>query len=455
MPDGGRPGVPLNDDPLALGVRWRRVFLFVLGVVCLIVATLRFVDPVGELYVPYMRPGAADFYYPYNGARALLRGVNPYAHDEADLFDPWDREDSLAGVKIRQYYPPSHLVYDVPLALLLGADIRLASRVWFGTNLGALVGIALLVVLLIRALRERAPGGDDVELGVLVLVALALNPGVQLGLERGQSDIHCALFYWGAILLFARGKTGFALGLATAATLLKGYGSLFTAGLFLFSMGDPSRRKSPLVGVAVPVAFLLLPVAQFLPAAQAAVRFRLGMWANVWLNQGFRNMAYELVPEYAEAGRLTLIGVGVLVSLACGVSVYRFRHAEPREHLISLIVFALVSLSTMLGAASWSIIYNIIIVVPGVLVLGLSGTPLAAMTTRARTTFWSVALLVILCLTWLVRGWRLDVNVSSFGLAALLVLGAFYAIATLGGGGAVSSLEPVSSCETPLPSLPL
>src|SRR4051812_27923245 len=59
-PDVGRPGAPLIDDPLASGLRWRRAFLIALGVACLVIATSRFVDPVGERYAPYMTPGSAD-----------------------------------------------------------------------------------------------------------------------------------------------------------------------------------------------------------------------------------------------------------------------------------------------------------------------------------------------------------------------------------------------------------
>src|SRR5689334_4522443 len=97
-------------------ISWSAAALLLSVAVVLYTDVSRFVDPVGEKYVSVMPPGSADFYVPFNGARALLKGLDPYHHDDRSLFDPWQREEAIGGVHFRQFYPPSHLLLYVPLA---------------------------------------------------------------------------------------------------------------------------------------------------------------------------------------------------------------------------------------------------------------------------------------------------------------------------------------------------
>ena len=420
--------------------RWRAAFVAALALAALVVLTSRFVDPVGERYIPFLRPGAADFSYPFNGARALLRSENPYVHDDAELFDPWHRDEAVNGVMTRQFYPPSALLYDVPLALLTGGDRRVASRIWFGVNLAALVGIAALTVLMMRTLSPRTAALDDVtddvsephgfELGLLFLTALAANPGVQLGLERGQSDIQLSLFCWAAIACYSRGKTGGALCLASIATLLKGYSLLLLAGLFVLSMRDPRTRKPAILGVLAPTAVLLLPVISLMPYSQRAIAFRVDMFERNWSNHSFKSIVDVFSPGSADVGRLVLTALGVAITIACALAVDRTRDAAPSEHMLALVVFAVVSLTTLIGASSLSVTYNLIFLLPAVLVLGLSQGLLARLVESVPPSVWGALLVVTVASMWLVKTWSKRFPLDAVGLLGALAVGACFGIAT-------------------------
>lgn len=117
MGSGDRRSV--EPSPAAPAVRlggWAWAAMAIVTWVVLYTGSIRFLDPVGEKMIGFMPPGGADFAYPFNGARALLAGINPYVHSEPSLIDPWRRDEPIAGVIFRQFYPPTHLLLYVPLA---------------------------------------------------------------------------------------------------------------------------------------------------------------------------------------------------------------------------------------------------------------------------------------------------------------------------------------------------
>lgn len=92
----------------------------------------------------------------------------------------------------------------MPLALIFGKDLVAAGRAYFVLSLCCLILVGVVMCLLVRRIR-REPVAPT--FGVLAVTYLMLHPGVQLGLERGQSDILMAAMAWPAIFFFTREPT--------------------------------------------------------------------------------------------------------------------------------------------------------------------------------------------------------------------------------------------------------
>ena len=136
------PPPPAITAPRLSRSAWVGLLLAVLVVAY--TGSTRYLDPVGEKYVDFMTPGGGDFVVPYNGARGLLMGENPYNHNNPALFDPWGRDQMDRGFNFRQAYPPSHLSAYMPLVIISGGDFRVGSRIWFHLNLACLIALCFV-----------------------------------------------------------------------------------------------------------------------------------------------------------------------------------------------------------------------------------------------------------------------------------------------------------------------
>ena len=324
----------------------------------------RLENPDGEKKVPLFPPGQNDFSYTYMGARALLAGVNPYHNDRSEFTHPIFPPRDFGGYK--QIYPPGNLLVHLPLALWKGADYESAGRIWFGLSLVELVLLAVLT----WALTRRIMGVPLTPVWIVfVCVCLTLNTGVELALERGQSDIVVAFLAWGAIACFLRGRYAASTFLSIWSVSIKGYAILLAIGLGLLVL-DRRRWKPLLIGGALAVAILVVPVLHLMGDAMRAVAFRKDMFWPVWYNHSFSNAAYTLAPGWKEKGRIVLSVFALGVTIASFIQARRaLARGAPERAALWVVAFASASLGTMIGYSALSISYNLILVLPGALIL--------------------------------------------------------------------------------------
>jgi hypothetical protein len=409
-------------------------------VLCLVASTgfytdiLRLVNPIGEKYVPPFPPGQNDFSYSYDGARALIARQNPYHNDRPELTNPIFRVAVVDGVPFKQLYPPGHLLTLVPLALWKGTNWQEAARLWFRFNLLALLALAVLTWALVR----RATNLPLTPLWIVLLfAALALNPGTELGLERGQSDILIALLCWAAVFSFLQGAIGSAIFLAIWGTSIKGYPLLLASGLIVLALAR-GRWKPTLVGVGAAVIVLVLPVWRYFATAAKGAKARADMFWPVWYNHGFRNLVFRWFPLWADRGRTVLSAFALAV--AAGAWIQAWRAASRGSRAASafwLVLFATASLGTMLGYSALSVSYNLILILPGTLVLAACQDHVSAafLSMRKWTTHaLGAALLACLFLLFICRlgddppGYDGNIPAAAYGIAMLFpILGALVA----------------------------
>jgi hypothetical protein len=318
-----------------------------------------------------MKPGGADFFQTFAGARALARGENPYQNTLPGMADPWGRALSIEGEPFKVAYPPSQLLFYVPLAKLQD-DPRQAGRILFWSNLVLLLGLSLLT----RWLLLEATVTDVLErrfswlLVPLLYFILTANVGTCLGLERGQSDIMGAMLCWGAVALFLKGGRFLPAFLVACAILMKGYALLLGLGLGL--LGLPRRGWRPmLAGAAVAAAVLLLPVIGYLDEGLRAARWLSQEFAwPYWNNHGFKNLAYQIAPDGAEPGRIVMTAIALLVTVGCWrLARNARRRDEERSATLWVLLFAMSSLATLVGYGAASFVYNQVLILPGAFVL--------------------------------------------------------------------------------------
>jgi hypothetical protein len=356
---------------------WAWISLVVIFAAAVYTDVSRFRNPSGEKYIPdYYYGGQADFSYAYLGARALLAKENPYVNAVPEFTHHIFKPELIDGEPYKQLYPPGHLLTYLPLAWLYGADYVAAGRVFFHFSLGFLVLLGGVIWLLLQRIREHAISPLFVFLAITVLV---LHFGVQLGLERGQSDNLIALLCWAAVYAMAKQRVGLAMFLAVWATSIKGYPLLFTAGLGLIALRPVVWRRA-LLGAAIGVALFALPAAQYLPNALKAMTFRSEMFRPIWFNHGFRNVIAELVsPDAADRGRRLLTEAALLVIAIWGLRIWQYRRQiDSAEGLFALAMFCTAALLAPLGISSYSVSYNLILIIPGLVLLAASQDWLAS-----------------------------------------------------------------------------
>jgi len=333
-------------------------------VLCSDLARLR--NPVGEKFIPPEPPGQIDFSYAYLGARALLAGVNPYHNDRDEFTSRIFKPIVIDGVTYKQIYPPGQLLLYLPLALWKRADWEGAARIWFTINLIALGVLGVLT----WALVQRVLAVPFSPIWILAFsTSLALSTGVELGLERGQSEIFAAALCWGAVICALREKVAVAAFLSVWAASIKGYPALFTAGLLLLMLGRASWRRV-LAGTALAVGLFIVPGLPFMGDASRGARFRSGMFWPHWYNHGFMNAVHTVAPAWATGGRLVLSVFALVVTVAAWVQARRASARGPTaSRALWLVVFAIASLGTILGYSALSVSYNLVLILPGVLAL--------------------------------------------------------------------------------------
>lgn len=406
---------------------WAPVAMVVLSLTVLYTDISRFSGPIGDQYLPsIMQPGGADFIFPYDGARALVMGVNPYHNNVPELGDPYGR---FQGQPFQQLYPPTHLVMLLPLARLVKGNRLLASRIWFHCNLAFLILLAFVSWRLIRRLLPSATDWQWLLLPFFLFV-YALGPGMLLLLERGQSDLLTSLLCWSAALLSLRRRWFLAMFLATWGTMIKGYPLIFLPGLAVLGL---TRRHwmGTIAGAAAAVLIFLAPAWRYIPDAMAALASRSGMFWAVWYNHSFRNLAYALSPAWALSGHKLLTGFGVVAAVSCWTGMWRAH--DDRDRVVWLTLFTTCSLGTMLGYSSLSCTYNIIIVLPGAVLLALSQRPILALAgaTRRYETALGLAITVAGFLLFIAKLGSGTFPVGAVGLVGVLAISCTLAVTRL------------------------
>jgi hypothetical protein len=380
----------------------------------------RFQDPVGEKYLAVMQPGAADFVAPYQGARALVAGVDPYRNQIEDFRDPWHREVIVDGAPTSQFYLPTHLWIYTPFVYATNGNPRAAGRIWFVINLLCVLALATITASLVGSalgLRERA----EAPLILLCWIGLALHGGSLLGFERGQSDFIGALACWGAIASLQRGRTALAMFLATFAALLKGYAAPFSLALLI--VVEPKRRWRALAGGMVALLVLLAPVARYLPEALANVRVRVAQFHPGWQNVSFRSLVHAPWAAWLLAAGATVASV---------LTVMRARRAmrdDPAARPFALAMMTMATLGTMLGISSMTYDYALVLVLPGLMVLALAHDPAQAalgLAPRSRQALAATTLVAIAC-TWKLRLVSDQLPLGAIGLVLGIGLAGAYA----------------------------
>ena len=355
-----------NTNPHLGRWAWFSIILVLLGV--FYTGVIRNLDPVGDKFFFHMYPGGGDFVYPFNGARALLAGVDPYTHKVPELFDPWRRDEPINGIMFRQFYPPSHLAAYVPLVLITDGDFRLANRLWFHINIFSLLILSLVSCFLVARV-FRWSGTIEMYGAMLfpsMLFALSMNQGVAIGLERGQSDIFTAMLCWVGVLAWLCKMRFLPLLLVVTAALFKGYAVLFALGLGMLGLFEGRRLVPIIAGAILPVLVLVVPVLQHFPKGLEASLYRADKFWNIWYNHGFKNLIYNVSPDFAEMGNLLLF---TLTTSVAALVWWRLFRAESETKPMWMVLFACISLTAMLGVSGLSVSYNLILILPGILVL--------------------------------------------------------------------------------------
>jgi hypothetical protein len=345
---------------------WALIALTLVGAISLYSDIGRFENPTGDRYFGYDRQGQSDFTYPYLGARSLLAGVNPYHHNRPELDSPIYSVETIDGVAFKQLYPPSHLLLFVPLAHWCGEDWQVAARVWFHVLLVALAGLSITTWALVRRITRLSLAPVWV---LPFALCLFLNCAVEFCLERGQSDILTALFCWGALLSFLRRRIDVAVFLTVCGTCIKGYPILFALGLGLLTLRRGFWLRA-LWGGLLGLVVSVLPVAQYLQDGIKGATFRADMFWPVYFNVGFRNVTYYFRPEWADDGRKILCAAALCVTILAWLMARRaVRRGSFASEALWLTVFTTASLGTMISYSALSVSYNLILILPGVLVI--------------------------------------------------------------------------------------
>jgi hypothetical protein len=206
------------------------------------------------------------------------------------------------------------------------------------------------------------------------------------------------------VLAALRGAWGFAVGLALVSVLMKPYAVPLLGGLIVFAVAERARRPL-LIGLATASAGLL-PVWHLVPVSLQASFDRSQHFVDHWTSSSFRRLLHSLGVPHPELVKWVLLALGVL---ACLAMAYRYVHAANDPAPASraqrskiLVTFACAALAFSLGASDASAFYNLGLVIPGLLALGLTEHPDDASTPARGWLSWMLMFLACATLFWAV-----------------------------------------------------
>jgi hypothetical protein len=335
----------------------------------------RFLPPIREKYTDIAGHGGADLIPSFNAACALLDGQNPYHSDPQKYPDPFAYSRG-ADENVTYLYTPTHALVYVPFAIISGRNFDVAARMQFFFSL-LLLGV--LGVVIADLIHQVTPISPDLRVGLALLsvFVVGLNPGNQLGMERGQSDLLTSALCWGAAALFCRGRLALAAFLALAGGLLKGYGVVLFGGLVLLGLmsSERAQRRAVILGSLAGFAILLLPVARYLPDAMHALSIRTRMFWPGWVNQSLYALGHFVLPSAAGAMRYAVVIWSGLVALIAfwrlrSVWLPREKQAENKRRIaLHVSLFTYAALTLILACSTNSIAYDAVVMLPGALII--------------------------------------------------------------------------------------
>lgn len=363
----------------------------------------RLQDPLGDKLLFYMPPGAADFIAPYQGARALVAGEDPYRNQREEFRDPWHRETNVDGARTSQFYPPTHLLLLAPLVLVYGDDLRGAGRAFFVANFLALLLLGVVVGRLVHRALPAPPNAAPTNsasslpaVTIFCVAATALHGGALLGLERGNSDALIALASWAAILAALDGKFARAAALATLATLLKGYALLVPLAVLALVI-DRRQLARAAIGAAAAIAVGLVPVARYVPAALHNIAARVGNFHAAWYNVSFRSLTEVTTPAAARPLAWLCCALALVAAVTAALVARRSDGAARTRWIVLATSAALIA---TLGAPAVTYTYALANVLPGMLLLACTHDELAATllhSPRGRMLLVATTLVIVTC----------------------------------------------------------
>jgi len=365
--------------------------------------------------------GSADFASYYLGSLALVRGFDPYLNGRPEFKDPWQREISIDGVAVGQYYLPGHYLAFAPLAWMYGDNWEKAASAYFKLHAALLVFLAWLVATGARGgdpLDPQAGGGKVWRMWAFTMVLLGLQIGVRLGLERGQSDALQSVLLWGGVLAAARGRLAVAAFLLVAGASFKGYGLVLLLGLGLSRIGKSDFGSFLAGGLAAGLPILGLSWS-FLSVSLRVALHQSEDFSFHWMNHSFKHLGWAIGPGFADPVRYFLSILALAAALLWWNRYRVARTADLQESTVPLVVAATLSIAAMLGYSGTSAPYNLVLVLPGLVWLGawLAAEPGAAATTREF--LFSVAFFLIVLDRTPVRRFA----PAAYGLVLLVVWG--------------------------------
>ena len=327
----------------------------------------RYERPVQDRDFASFDGGSTDFACNYLGSLAFIRGFDPYLNGRPEFRDPWRREIQMDGVAVSQYYLPGHYVAFAPLAWIYGDDWQRAARAYFWLHLALLVLLAWIVA---TGARGKAASRDAYDVGrvwrlwALTLILFGLHVGVRLGLERGQSDVIQSVLLWGGVVCAAQGQMALAAFLLVAGTSFKGYGAILVLGLGLSCLGRRDFRAFLLGGLAAGLPILALTWPFVLTSLRVAL-YKSGDFSYHWTIHSFKHVGWAISPALADPVRYLLSLISLATAIVCWIRYRAARAAGQEESTARLVVAATVSIAAMVGFSAGSHIYNLVLILPG------------------------------------------------------------------------------------------
>jgi hypothetical protein len=254
---------------------------------------------------------------------------------------------------------------------------------------------------------------------------MMLYPGAQFGLERGQADILTALMCWMAIVLLLRNTIAPAIFLAVWASNFKGYPAPLTAGLVLFSL-RPGTWRGALAGLFAGIAVFVAPASRFLGDALRGAFFRGNdYYLRASYNHSFKSFVDNTFsPSWGDRGRLVLSILALAVTIVWGWHAWlRRRDLSSPSGVLTLILFATASLLLMVGVSLTSVAYNLILLLPGVLLLAAGQDRVVEIMHIGRVGAHVLGAAIVFCgFTLFLDAWYQIFPLASVGLVGLLLV---------------------------------